>query len=95
MSRDVDRFELSPSSLELNSAFCLAPPGSLWKKGAVPLSEADMYLKFVVPKLQPAGWRTDAYCPAELRHYLDAGGRLVPTVRGKGKCQPLNFHAYA
>ena len=43
-------------------------------------SEADTCRKFVVPKLQAAGWDTEPYSIAEQRTVAD--GRIVPVGKG-------------
>src|SRR5579884_1908495 len=51
------------------------------------LNEADTCRKFVVPRLQAAGWDDDPHSIAEQRHFTD--GRIVPhgetAHRKKGK----------
>ena len=44
------------------------------------LTEADTCRKFVVPKLQAAGWDTDPHSIAEQRTITD--GRIVPVGKG-------------
>jgi len=46
----------------------------------VPLSEADTCRKFVVPKLQAAGWDDEPHSIAEQRTITD--GRIVPVGKG-------------
>jgi type I restriction enzyme, R subunit len=46
----------------------------------VPLSEADTCRKYVVPKLQAAGWDNEPYSIAEQRTITD--GRIVPVGKG-------------
>ena len=46
----------------------------------MPLSEADTCRKYVVPKLQAAGWDDDPYSIAEQRSITD--GRIVPVGKG-------------
>jgi type I restriction enzyme R subunit len=46
----------------------------------VPLSEADTCRKFVVPKLQAAGWDNEPHSIAEQRTITD--GRIVPVGKG-------------
>jgi type I restriction enzyme R subunit len=46
----------------------------------VPLSEADTCRKYVVPKLQAAGWDDEPHSIAEQRTVTD--GRIVPVGKG-------------
>jgi len=46
----------------------------------VPLSEADTCRKFVVPRLQAAGWDNEPHSIAEQRTVTD--GRIVPVGKG-------------
>lgn len=46
----------------------------------MPLTEADTCRKFVVPKLQAAGWDSEPHSIAEQRTITD--GRIVPVGQG-------------
>jgi type I restriction enzyme R subunit len=46
----------------------------------MPLSEADTCRKYVVPKLQAAGWDDEPHSIAEQRTITD--GRIVPVGKG-------------
>lgn len=52
-----------------------------------PLSEADTCRKFVVPKLQAAGWDNDPHSLAEQRTITD--GRIVPVGKGFMRKPPM------
>ena len=47
---------------------------------SVPLSEADTCRKYVVPRLQAAGWDDEPHSIAEQRTITD--GRIVPVGKG-------------
>ena len=63
----------------------------------MPLTEADTCRKFVVPKLQAAGWDTEPHSIAEQRTITD--GRIVPVGKGfirkppKRRGLPAALHA--
>jgi len=46
----------------------------------MPLSEADTSRKFIIPKLQAAGWDNEPHSIAEQRSITD--GRIIPTGKG-------------
>jgi type I restriction enzyme R subunit len=49
-------------------------------------NEADTCRKFVVPKLQAAGWETEPHSIAEQRTFTD--GRIIPLRDGRAKRRP-------
>ena len=46
----------------------------------MPLSEADTSRKFIIPRLQAAGWDNDPHSIAEQRSITD--GRIIPAGKG-------------
>jgi type I restriction enzyme, R subunit len=59
--------------------FASFPPISSWGADSV-LNEADTCRRFVVPKLQVAGWDNEPHSIAEQRTVTD--GRIVPVGKG-------------
>jgi type I site-specific restriction endonuclease len=49
----------------------------------MPLSEADTSRKFIIPRLQAAGWDNDPHSIAEQRSITD--GRIMPTGNPNSK----------
>jgi type I restriction enzyme R subunit len=49
-------------------------------------NEADTCRKFVVPKLQAAGWDIEPHSIAEQRTFTD--GRIIPLKDGRAKRRP-------